>query len=284
MVTMYSKRLLSPYVGVIQVAETGRARALSLDGETWAVRYALADEEPMSHARLGDGPELNFLPVATIEQGRLQTHALHPLLDPGEVRAAIDLLFDAVTSTSVPFGADDRYEYWLLDSSDGSPLALLESSVYPEAMAKSSPRPAWSAMPAAVLPVPDPDPPEQIGYLPPVNYRLEQFVAERAGNNPRAAWFERTDTNAGDFPPCLVREDWEQDEARRLCQLYLNRLAPRLLMMYELPRSVRQRLEQAAREHAFEVERFYPMYPEVVDESALNAARVEARMRRANEA
>jgi hypothetical protein len=43
---------------------------------------------------------------------------------------------------------------------------------------------------------------------------------------------------------------------------------------------VRHRLERAARDHVFEVERFYPLYPEVVDSSILTAARVEARLRR----
>jgi hypothetical protein len=34
----------------------------------------------------------------------------------------------------------------------------------------------------------------------------------------------------------------------------------------------------------FDVERFYPLYPEVVDNGLLTAARVEARVRRAAEA
>lgn len=138
-------------------------------------------------------------------------------------------------------------------------------------------------MPAAELAVPDPDPPAQTTYLPPVNYRLQQRVAERAGNKPRAAWFERPDPATGEFPPCLISEAWEDPECQRLCDLYLQRLAPRLLMMAGLPRAVRQRLEQAACAHVFEVERFYPLYPEVVDDSLLTAARVEARLRRAND-
>ena len=40
------------------------------------------------------------------------------------------------------------------------------------------------------------------------------------------------------------------------------------------------RLERAARDHVFEVERFYPLYPEVVDSSIMTAARVEAQLRR----
>lgn len=283
MVRMYSKRLLSPYVGVIQVAEWGRARALSLYGDNWVIRYALAENELTRNTRLGDDPNLKFLPVATIEKGRVKPYPVHPLLDPDDVRAAIGELSETVTSASVPFAAADCYEYWLLDSRDHSPLALLHSSVDAQDMGQPPPNPEWLAMPAAQLAVPDPNPPEQIGYVPPVNYRFERLVEERAGAKPRAAWFERTDENADNFPPCLVREDWDEDEQRRVCGLYIHRLAPRLLMMAGLPQAVRHRLEQAACDYVFDVERFYPLYPEITDKSLLNAARVEARMRRANE-
>jgi len=51
-----------------------------------------------------------------------------------------------------------------------------------------------------------------------------------------------------------------------------------------VPDPARERLKSAAREHVFEIERFHPLYPEVVDQPLMKAARVEARMRRANEA
>jgi hypothetical protein len=54
-------------------------------------------------------------------------------------------------------------------------------------------------------------------------------------------------------------------------------------MLPELPPAVRQRLEVAARAHAFDVERFHALYPEVVDREMVDAARVEARLRRAAE-
>ena len=68
----------------------------------------------------------------------------------------------------------------------------------------------------------------------------------------------------------------------RLCDLYLERLAPRLLMLAHLPSKVRQRLENAASQHAIEVDNFYHLYPEVIDDKLLTAARVEARLRKAN--
>jgi hypothetical protein len=136
-------------------------------------------------------------------------------------------------------------------------------------------------MPASELKVEPPEPPQDV-YVPPVNYRLERMVAERAGARPKAGWFERRDAPGVNFPPCLIREDWQDTQQQVLCDLYIRRLAPRLLMLQGLPLPVRNRLEQAAREHVFEIERFHALYPEVVDHRLLTAARVEARMRRAN--
>jgi len=281
---MYSKRLLLPYIGVIQVAELGWGRALSLDGKNWAIRYARDDNEQLRNSPFRDDPRVNFSLVVSIDGDQLETRAIHPFLDPEQVRSDSQRLFEVVHGARLPFEAADRYEYWLLDSRDDSPLALLHSSVNAEDMEQPPPSPEWLAMPAAELEVQDPDPPVQVTYVPPVNYRLEKFIEERAGNKPRAAWFERPDPANDDFPPCLLSEDWQDTEAQRLCDLYIRRLAPRLLMMDGLPRSVRHRLEQAARDHVFDVEKFFPLYPEVIDNSLLNAARIEARLRRANEA
>ena len=283
MIRMYSKRLLSPFVGLVQVAEIARARALSLDGKRWAIQYSVGKDARIRSKRPVAGPSLNYFMVATIEHGRLKRHPGHPFLEPEDVRSAINCLFEAVTSARLPFAAADRYEYWLLDSTDESPLALLHSCIDEEDMALAPRRPVWVAMPAAQLDVWAPET-VQDSYVPPVNYRLQKLVEERAGVRPRAAWFERPAPATDDFPPCLIREDWESGERQQLCDLYIRRLAPRLLMMQGLPPPVRRRLERAARDHALEVEQFYPLYPEVIDKSLLTAARVEARLQRAAKA
>lgn len=279
---LYSKKLLLPFVGVVQVAELEWGRALSLDGKNWALRYAQNDTEQVRNGPLRDDPRVNFSFVVSVEGERVEPRAIHPYLDRERVRADSQRLFEAIRDVRIPFEPADRYEYWLLDSHDETPLALLHSCVDQAEMALSIPPPQWLAIPAAELAVTDPQPPVQTAYLPPVNYRLQQQVEERAGYKPRAAWFERTQAT-DDFPPCLIQEEWSDPECQRLCDLYLQRLAPRLLMLPGLPRAVREHLEQAACEHVFEVEQFYPLYPEVVDDSLLNTARVEARLRRAND-
>jgi hypothetical protein len=286
---MYSRRLMLPFVGVVQIAEMEKARALSLDGDYWSIQYRLPTnpQEQTGRRRVDPGSTYtrilgyNHAAVGTVQQGRLEDRPVHPALDVDEVRSASHRLFEAVTAARLPFEAADPYEYWLLDPRDETPLALLYTSVDEQARATTPPRLEWHPMPAAELKVEPPEPPQSF-YVPPVNYRLERMVAERAGSRPRAAWFERKGPSGGDFPPCLVSEDWQDEQQQVLCDLYIRRLAPRLLMIHGLPRPVRHRLEQAAREYVFEIERFHALYPEVVDHRLLTAARVEARMRRAN--
>lgn len=289
MVRMYSRRLLLPFVGMVQIAEMDSARALSMDGMYWSIQYRLPPKpQAATNGNKRDPGSTytriigyNHAAVATVREGQLENHPVHPALDAGAVRAATQLLFDAVKTAPLPYPAADRYEYWLLDASDGSPLALLYTGMSEHEQELTPPRPEWHPMPASELKVEPPEPPQSF-YVPPVNYRLEKLVEERAGTRPQAAWFERTGLDQTDFPPCLVREDWQNEEQKVLCDRYLRRLAPRLLMLPDLPRVVRERLEQDAREHVFEIERFHALYPEVVDQKLLTAARVEARMRRAN--
>jgi hypothetical protein len=283
MIITYSRRLLSPFIGVVQVAEIPEARALSLDGRNWEVQYARVSEAQFRTHHPGVDPGRRFGLVATIENGSLKTRGGHPFAATDSIRAAVDQLFAAVSSALLPFAAADEHEYWLLDDAEGAPLALLRSCVDLEDRDLVPQHPSWVAMPAAQLAVLGT---EGTGgtYVPPVNYRLEQAVEHRAGSRPRAIWLNSAHGNSAPrtLPPCLLREDWPDEEQRQLCERYVNRLAPRLLMLPDLPRETRRRLEFAARDNVFDVDRFHAVYPEVVEDGLLKAARVEARLRRHN--
>ena len=60
-------------------------------------------------------------------------------------------LADFLATARLPFPAADRFEYWLLDPADGSPLALIFSCTEAGQMATYPSRPEWTALPAAVL-------------------------------------------------------------------------------------------------------------------------------------
>lgn len=264
----YSQRLLPPYSGQIQIAESERARAITMDCETWEIHFL--------HAVSGD--ERKFRRAALVYHSDLQRLSQRPAAENSDIDERILELIHFLAGASLPFPAADIYEYWLLDREDDSPLALIFTCTEAGQMASFPSHPEWTALPAAVMPIETTEEEKQRSE-PPVNYRLERLVAERAGYNPRARWFTRRAHEPGEFPTLLVREDWPEAYQRDLCQRYLQRQAPRLLMMHWLPHADRRRLELSAKDNVREVERFYPLYPEVADEQLMNAMRVEARLR-----
>ena len=56
-------------------------------------------------------------------------------------------LLDFLADIELPFRAADRYEYWLLDGADESPLALIYSCSQAAQMEKFPVRPEWTALP-----------------------------------------------------------------------------------------------------------------------------------------
>jgi len=283
MTSLYSKRVLLPFVGVVQIADLGWARALSLNGIHWTVRYRHHENGKTQKGRFNYDPRVNIALMLTIEHEQMKCRQIRTDLDPNTVVADAQRVFDVIQEADIPFAASDTYEYWLLDSEDDSPLALLHSCIDQSEFANFLPPPVWQAITAAELEVADPQIREDGFYQPPVNYRFQEVVEKRAGNHPRGAWFNRARMKDYDYPSCLIKENWDDAEDQRLCDLYLQRLAPRLLMLNGLPNSVRERLEISACQHAHDVESFYHLYPDVVNEELLTKARVEARLRKSNE-
>ncbi len=285
MLKTYSRRQLSPYTSPIQIAEVGAARAVSVDGSNWEIQHLVAGNFNQSGTASGGKNAPRYTLVATVQGGEVAARPRFGALDTEDVTSAIDELIAAVINAELPFTAIDRFEYWLLDEAEQKPLALLRSCVSAEEMASETEelsawrvRPEWLAMPAAQLKIEDSDT-ESGQYVPPVNHRLQKLVEERAGAYPRAEWYDRSKEPGEDFPPCLVSESWTRAEDHDLCQRYIRRLAPRLLMLQGLSRDDRQRLEQAAAENAIDVGRFYALYPEIIDEKLMTSLRVEAKLR-----
>ncbi len=267
MIRTFSKRLLPPYSGQVQIAESDKYRALTIDAQTWEIQYV-----KRTHVR-----------VATLSHKEIITYAQNPDQMAAEIvdDQIIDML-KFLASVQLPFSPTDKYEYWLLDAADQSPLALIFSCTEAAQMDKFPARPEWTALPAAVMPVTKTDD-EEKQQSPPVNYRLELLVAERAGNRANAAWFERQTTDEQNFPPLMIRDDWQDAKDRELCQRYIQRQAPRLLMLHGLPQEDRARLETYCKPQAMEVARFSGLYPEIIDTELVQSLRVQARLRSATE-
>ena len=281
MIRAYSQRLLPPYYGFVQIAESDRARAVSFDGFSWDIQYLPNDGEGAGQKKRAPGYVLDrsYSPVAKIQNQQLTPFVFPSFLDASDITACIDDLAAFLSAAQLPFPAADNFEYWLLDGSDESPLALIfsccdesQTSTYPACT-------AWTALPHSKMKVAS-TPTEKARGEPPVNDRFQRLVATRAGTKPRAVWFERRQDENNTFPGMLVREDWQDQAQYDLCQRYLSRKAPRLLMLQGLSRDERERLEIAAKQHAIETEQYFPLYPEVNDQHRMSAIRVEARLRR----
>jgi hypothetical protein len=274
MIKAHSQRLLQPFSAQVQIAETEQARALSMDGDLWEFQFIYTNG-------LGGGAQRGrFIRAAHIRRCDLQKVVDNPRTDDGAVDDRILELAAFLAEANLPFGAADRYEYWLLDPKDDSPLALIFSCIDVSEMASFPKLTEWRALPAAVMPIKTTEAERSSAYGP-VNYRLERAVAERAGSRPKARWFTRRYNDDEAFPPFLVSEVWEGDEERDLCQRYLNRQAPRLLMLHGVGLDERRRMEWAAKANALDVARFFPLYPEVVDKAVMDKIRIEARLRMA---
>jgi hypothetical protein len=278
MIKAHSQRILQPFSAQVQIAESDHARALSMDGDLWEFQFIYANTR-------GGGPSAGrqqgrFTRAAHIRHRDLQRVIENPVTEDGQVDERILELARFLLGARLPFEAADRYEYWLLDPKDNSPLALIFSCVDASEMASFPKLTDWAALPAAVMPIETSEAERSRSYGP-VNYRLERCVAERAGTKPRARWFTRRYSESEDFPPFLVREDWESDEHRDLCRRYLHRQAPRLLMLHGVSLEERRRMELAATANALDVARFYPLYPEIADNDVMDKIRVEARLRMA---
>jgi len=281
MIHAYSQRLLPPFSGFVQIAESERARAQSLDGVNWEILYQASDDPSARKQKRGQGyaVDRSYLPVAKLRNQKLTPFLVPSRLDAEEISACIQELSDFLSSAQLPFPAADIFEYWLLDGSDESPLALIFSCCDDSQMARYPSHTGWTALPHLKMQI-DYTTEELARSDPPVNHRLESLIAKRAGKRPRAAWFERGTGQQVAFPALLIREDWPEQAEHELCQRYLLRKSPRLLMLQGLSQQDRERLEVAAKKYAVEVDEFFPLYPEVNDESRMSALRVEARLRR----
>ncbi len=279
MIKAYSQRLSPPFTGQAQIVESDRARAITLDGQNWEIHFirgAIGDQGS-GYVRHGH----SYFRVANVKHSWVCKVAEQGAHDGEAVDERILELAKFLVKATLPFPMADQHEYWLLDSVDESPLAFIFSCVEAEQIDTFPDHPEWTALSAAAMPIERNDE-ETASNLPPVNYQLERLVAIRAGKKPKAKWFRRDKSNEKSFPPLLVKEEWPDEISHSLCQRYIARQSPRLLMLHGLAHENRLRLEQAARANVMEVERFHAVYPEIADTELMSTMRVEARLRGLN--
>jgi hypothetical protein len=283
----YAIRRVNPFLGVLQVIETGAGRTVSANGVAWHI-------EIRAERQTGWGSlDQNTRQIAWYRYGLwspedgLVTRPLAPHLDKEYFTQQSEELIDCISERldQLPFRLQDRRELWLFDRDDRQPLALLAAALPGSALPAPEPRQWRSSISANGLP-------SQRCY--PAAGELEALVRQRAGFNINRHWVTRQDDGSGSvesdstrmdataFPSFLLSEDWPDAAQAKLVGDYLEWIAPSLLTLQQLDRRQRERMENSLNIQAASIEHHWHLYPEIIDGHRLGAARVQCRLEKVN--
>lgn len=297
----YSQRILNPFRGVMNIITTGKADAVTIDGINWSLyihdTFASHHDDPEEFANI-ELPDIRYGEWS--KKAGLKKAPVLPCYHYDEVQEAGEELLQAIFeyAEKIPFTFRDNYELWLLDEEHHQPLALLDSvcskqEIYaPTTLQWRAGNRCRQYFNSTVIPAVEEETHADI---------LNQLVNARAGKNPAAQWFFRKDDGYGlgvevinidekyvrremsprMFPRMFVEQQWDSDSECALFEEFINWLSPWLLLMDFLSDSKRQSFENTARQHALLVEEMHLLYPKVINEKDINAARVEAALRKA---
>ena len=287
-------RLLNPFRGVMNIIEYEGAEAVTIDGVNWDIYVRdisltrdleSSDSILITEIRFGHWSQESGLkrgPIYPSDDFKLMEqqglHVYHYLLEHHQ---------------DIPFALSDRYELWLLDQ-QRQPLALLGSSHTPARLHYDQPL-GWTSGNACRAYFAG----NRHDHDRSTAQRLEDHVRNLAGEKPSAQWFLRERDVAtglaginldsvlegrelanGCFPEYFVRDTSDSFEHPVDFAHYLEFLSPYLLTLPKLTQQQRAFYEKAARRHALDVDRLFRLYPEVCERKHIDAARVEARLRK----
>lgn len=295
----FSQRLLNPFRGVLNIISYASAEAVTTDGVHWDI-YVHDD------ALVKDLQDSYKVQTSDIRYGswsrenNLKRGPVFPSEDFKRMEEMGAVVYEHLLQAydQVPFPMKDQCELWLLDKAQ-KPPALLDSVVVAQ-HADLEQSIEWRAGLAC-----------RESFFAEVMHEFDtdtkcagDFLAEyingAAGEKPSAQWFQRQIDGAGRglqgihlstrlegrflgaelFPQYLIRTDGHDEKHRLLIDEYLAWQAPWLLSLCGWGKKERQELERQACRHALVVDKQYRLFPEIIDQSLIKAARVEAMMRK----
>lgn len=284
----YAIRRVNPFLGVLQVIETSGGRAISANGVVW-------DIEVLAERNTGWGSlNRNNKQVAyyryglwSLEDG-LVNRPLAPHLKSDPLTQQSEELIDCIRGCleQLPFPLLDHRELWLFDKDDRRPVVLLASATADSKLPSPEPKYWVSCIGANGVP-------SQRRF--PEARELEEQVKQIAGFNVHKHWITRqpdgsgimdvtnTRMNVELFPPFLLTEDWPDAEQVKRAGDYLEWIAPSLLTLQLLSNTERERMEKCMHIQAVSVEHHWHLYPEILDEKYLTAAKVQCRIQHSNQ-
>ena len=281
------------------------AEAMTTDGVHWDIYVAntilLPEAEGAQEVQVGDMRYGSWSAAQGLRRGRLT-----PSDDFRRMEETGAMLYEHLLQAhqQVPYTFTDHVELWLLDA-ETRPLALLHSVVSEQDIDLAMPI-TWRAGMAAR---------EQFSsdamaslrtrlscLLPAADY-ITHYINHCAGKKPAAQWFRREADGSGRglrgiglpaglegrlldetlFPPLFLAETGHDSAHQHLIEDFLTWQAPWLLLLPHLDHATRRSLERRARPRVFALEKQFRLYPAIVDIGVIQAARVEAVMRRSQQ-
>lgn len=304
-VNCYSQRILNPFRGVMNIISIGGADAVTIDGINWTLyihdNFDCPTDDPEEFFEI-EMPDIRF--GDWNRQSGLTRSPLIASYHYNEIQAIGHALLEALQENAdhCPFPFNDRCELWLLDNDNDEPLALLDSVCH-ESEIYTPDNLNWEAgIRCKQELLRELSTSSRHGIT--AGELLNQIINQRAGAQPSAQWFYRDQFSYGKglsginlkaeligrelsarlFPKMLVQQQWPEAENRSLVDAFIHWLSPYLLVLDFLRDEQRENLEITARQQALLVDKMYPLYPKIINQQAINAARVEAMMRRSSQA
>jgi len=297
----YSQRLLNPFRGVMNVIEYADAEAVTLDGVHWDIYVRNSDLVIDLHNRSRVQTSDIRYGSWSVKDG-LKRGAIYPSEDFRvlENRGAIVYEYLLQHYKEIPFEFEDKYELWLLDKED-KPLALLNSTADTRdieldlligwkagiACSKSFKSELWPEIS---------DEGESWSCV--ADY-LNNYVNSLSAKEPSAQWFYRNKKSCSglqginldkqlehraldcnDFPDFFISMSHHDEKHKKLLNDFLNWQAPFILMLHNIDDIDREYFEGQARLQALLMDKLYRLYPKILNEELLTAARVEAVLRK----
>ena len=303
-VNCYSQRILNPFRGVMNIISTGGADAVTIDGRNWTLyihdNFDCPTDDPEEFFEI-EMPDIRF--ADWNKNTGLKRSPLIASYHYSEIQAIGQALLNAVLQYAdlCPYPFADKYELWLLDQKTSEPLALLDSACKQTDLYNPDIL-TWEAglrCKQEFL--------KEFSLSDEQNTNAGEFlnliINNRAGENPSAQWFYRNrfsygkgltgvnlnqqlvgrELSARIFPKMLVQEQWQDKTKESLIKAFIHWLSPYLLVLDFLRDTQREALELTAKNHALLVDKMFPLYPKVINQQVINAARVEAMMRKSNQ-
>ena len=276
----YAVRRTNPFLGVLQVIETPDGRGLSTNGVVWEIEIKVNQPAGWGSLNQDNYQTIYYRIGLWSEEEGLVKGPLAPHMTMDLVTEQSGSLIEHIRDNlqQLPFKLIDQCELWLFDADNEYPLALLDSMIPGDAKPSPEARYWQASLGAHGLP-------GQHRFD--RSNELEIRVKKRAGFNLNKYWVQRQQDGSGiteignrvipvdDFPVFLLRQDWPEAEVRMLVQDFIDWTAPALLTLQHLQQRERAALETSLMKQAVSIEYHWHLYPEIIDQASVDAARVK---------